>query len=202
MRQDMLNFVPGGAKNILDVGCGDGNFALLAKEVLNAEVWGIEIQPQAGEIAKSKIDKVIIGSFPDVVKELPVNYFDCIVFNDVLEHMPDPWNALERAKTCLSKAGAVVASIPNVRHYSTLYELLVKKDWAYKNSGVLDRTHLRFFTRKSIVRMFGNAGYELIKLEGIGQTKSLKYMVVNCFLMNTMSDAKYLKYVCVAHIKE
>ena len=81
---------------------------------------------------------------------LPDNNFDVVIFNDVLEHFENPWAVLENVKTKLNASGVVVASIPNVAYITNLVELILKKDWRYKpEGGILDKTHLRFFTKKS-----------------------------------------------------
>ena len=123
-RPEMLAFVPENSKKILDIGCGEGSFSLSMKNKFKAEVWGIEINPSAAEIAKKSLDKVIVGDIIKVISDTPNSYFDCIVFNDVLEHMSDPYAVLEIIKSKLTKNGVIVCSIPNVRHISVLKKLL------------------------------------------------------------------------------
>lgn len=196
-REDMLSFVPKESHKILDVGCGEGNFASLLKVDKVVEVWGVELDEVAGKIAQTKLDKVVIGDFQSSFNELPNKYFDCIIFNDVLEHLTDPYNELELTKELLSDNGSILCSIPNVRHYSVLFELLIKKDWEYKASGILDYTHLRFYTEKSIKRMFNSLDYKIVKMEGISATNSFKYKLINMLTFGFMSDTKYLKFACV-----
>ncbi|MGA9380414.1 MAG: class I SAM-dependent methyltransferase, partial [Phormidium sp.] len=149
-RHEMLKYVPEKACNILDVGCGCGNFGRLLKEKRPVKVWGVEFNEDAATLAAQKLDQVICGSFNSSLN-LPKNEFDCIIFNDVLEHLVDPFTALIYAKYLLREGGLVVASIPNIRHFDTIWDLLVNKNWQYTDSGILDRTHLRFFTQRSIV---------------------------------------------------
>ncbi len=197
-RPEMLKFIPQNAKTILDVGCGKGSFAKQLKTDSNKKVWGIEIEKQAGKIAQSKLDKVYIGNAAQIIKTLPNNFFDCIVFNDVLEHFVDPYKILTETKEKLAKKGTVVCSIPNVRYIATLKELLIKKDWQYRNEGILDKTHLRFFTKKSIVKMFNNLGYKVEIIKGINPHKSIKFTILNTVFLGQLSDTKYLQYACVA----
>ena len=96
---------------------------------------------------------------------LPDSYFDTIIFADVLEHFVDPSCILGQIKSKLSQHGEIIASIPNVRHWSVLRDLLEGR-WDYVDAGILDRTHLRFFTKSSLVEMFKTAGFCLEKIQG------------------------------------
>jgi 2-polyprenyl-3-methyl-5-hydroxy-6-metoxy-1,4-benzoquinol methylase len=158
----MERYVPLAARSVLDVGCLAGGFGQMLKmRRASIEVWGIEADPAAAEAARSRLDHVIEGAYPDAA---PARRFDCVVFNDVLEHLADPWAALEHAKSLLSPGGVVVASIPNVRYYRVSWSLLTRGKWEYGDGGVLDRTHLRFFTRQTVEELFRSCGYELREL--------------------------------------
>src|SRR4030067_687595 len=142
-----------------------GCFSGERRKTRQAEVWGIEADSNAAEKAKSKTDKVLHGDVNVLIDDLPDDYFDCIVSNDVLEHLVDPYEVLTRLKGKLSGKGVIVASIPNVRHISVLKDLILKKQWRYADDGILDRTHLRFFTRRSILGMFEGLGFERIPVK-------------------------------------
>ena len=161
-RDDMAPLVPEAATSILDVGCSTGNFGELLRTQRDAVLWGIDPTPPPMN-RPSPYDRRITGRFPE---DLPATEpFDCIVFNDVLEHMIDPWTVLAATRSFLSPDGIVVASIPNIRHLSVLAPLLVAGRWNYVDWGVLDRTHLRFFTRKSMIDLFEGAGYQVEHIE-------------------------------------
>jgi 2-polyprenyl-3-methyl-5-hydroxy-6-metoxy-1,4-benzoquinol methylase len=195
----MLEFVPEDSRRILEVGCGEGLFSEELKKTLQAEVWGIEADSNAAEKAKSKTDKVLHGDVNVLIDDLPDDYFDCIVCNDVLEHLVDPYEVLTRLKGKLSGKGVIVASIPNVRHISVLNELILKKQWRYADAGILDRTHLRFFTRRSILEMFDGLGFDVIRIKGINKTSSFrKFHLWNILCLGHLSDARYSQYACVA----
>jgi 2-polyprenyl-3-methyl-5-hydroxy-6-metoxy-1,4-benzoquinol methylase len=197
-RYEMAAYIPPTTKRVLDVGCGAGSFGKVLKESGVQEVWGIEYSKDAASIASKKLDKVIQGDIIDALSELPDGYFDVIVFNDVLEHLVDPYTVLSSLKKVLNKQGMVVASIPNVRHISVLKDLLWRKEWEYRDSGVLDRTHLRFFTRKSIVRMFTDAGYVCQKIEGINREYTPAFFLLNLLLLGNALDARFTQYSCMA----
>jgi 2-polyprenyl-3-methyl-5-hydroxy-6-metoxy-1,4-benzoquinol methylase len=200
-RPEIAALVPKNIKTILDVGCGEGDFLRLIREQTGAECWGIEMVPEICEKAKIRIDKILIGRIEDLIDSLPDSYFDCITFNDVLEHLLEPSMVLKIIEPKLSENGIIIASIPNVRSISNLYELLIKKDWEYKDAGILDSTHFRFFTQKSMKRMFENVGYKLLRQEGINGTTSWKFKILNFFTFGFFSDTKHTQFLCIASKK-
>lgn len=167
-RPEMLALFPNGAKRVLDVGCGAGAFGVELKKKAAAEVWGVEPDGKSFEKAVTRLDRAFHGFF-DEKTGLPENYFDCIFFNDVLEHMVDPASALRLAKKLLAPGGKVIASIPNIAHFPTIWHLVFGGEWRYAERGILDRTHLRFFTRDSIAQIFSENGFRVSKLEGINE---------------------------------
>ncbi|MCF6295542.1 MAG: class I SAM-dependent methyltransferase [Flavobacteriaceae bacterium] len=200
-RNEMLSFLPLDAKKILDVGCGNGTFAKAIKEINNAEIWGIELMADEAIEAKTILDKTFVGPCEDYIDDLPEGYFDAIYFNDVLEHLVDPYTVLQKIKSKLSPQGVVISSIPNIRYHSALVKLLFNKDFEYTDHGVMDKTHLRFFTKKSIYNMYTNLGYDVKKHVGINPTKSIKPFLYNIPLLFTATDIKYLQFATVAGIK-
>jgi 2-polyprenyl-3-methyl-5-hydroxy-6-metoxy-1,4-benzoquinol methylase len=197
-RSEMLTFVPSSAKRILDVGCGEGTFARNMKERRNAEVWGAELVPAIAQVASTQLDKVLCGDIMQQLRDLPDAYFDCITFNDVIEHLADPYTMLAAMKRKLSPEGVIVCSIPNVRSFRNLFELVIRGEWQYAEAGILDKTHLRFFTRKSIAEMFTSLGYEILRLEGINPTRSLRVTLFNIATLGFFNDTRYLQFACVA----
>jgi len=165
-RSEMLPFLPVQCRRVLEVGCGSGVFGETVRTKLGAEVWGVEPESAVAALAERRLDRVVNSKFPDDAV-LPEKYFDCVVFNDVLEHMAMPEAALTRAKQVLAPGGSVLASIPNVCHFPTLWRLVVAGEWEYTERGILDKTHLRFFTRSSITGFFAGNGFRLDALEGI-----------------------------------
>lgn len=198
VREEMLSFLPENFKTVLDVGCADGAFAKSIKNISGAEVWGVEYMPDEAEKASSKIDKVLSGAIEDCIDKLPNNYFDIIYFNDVLEHLVDPYTVLDKMKDKLSENGITISSIPNMRYHRALKELVIDKDWKYTERGTLDKTHLRFFTKKSIFRMFEEAGYNVTTHKGLNASKSLKPWLYNIPFLFTALDIRYLQFVTIA----
>lgn len=167
VRTDVLAHIPVGLEldQVLEVGCGEG-YALeyLKKERGAKHTTGIELFPEAAESAKSRVDFVINQSADDVLN-LPENTYDLILCLDVLEHLYDPWQLLSTLKKSLKPNGTVLASIPNVQHWSVVKMLLAGK-WTYTKAGLMDQTHIRFFTEKSIRRMFESAGFTIHNIDG------------------------------------
>jgi 2-polyprenyl-3-methyl-5-hydroxy-6-metoxy-1,4-benzoquinol methylase len=196
-RPEMLDFVPIEAKRILDVGCASGGFSASLKAARGAEVWGVEPDPESAARASERIDRVICGVF-DERTDFGSERFDCVVFNDVLEHMTYPQIALARAKQLLSPNGVVVASIPNVRHLSVVWDLAVRGKWEYQDAGILDDTHFRFFTQSSIVGMFERSGLTVRSCVGINEAVGRKFRLLNLFFPKRMSGMRYMQYAVVA----
>lgn len=201
IRHEMIQFLPSDANKILDVGCGNGAFAEALKDITNAEVWGIEYMEDQAKIALGKLDKVFSGPCENFLDELPDNYFDAIYFNDVLEHLVDPYMVLNKIKNKLTNNGVVISSVPNVRHHKTFLKTLFHKDWKYLDHGVMDRTHLRFFTGKSIRAMYEDLGYTVLLHKGLNKSKSIKPFLYNIPLLFTHMDIRNLQYATVASFK-
>jgi 2-polyprenyl-3-methyl-5-hydroxy-6-metoxy-1,4-benzoquinol methylase len=197
LRLDMLKYLPGHPEKSLEFGCGDGGFSTLLKEKFGAETWAVELDETAAHKAAEKLDKVINADALEAVRQLPDNYFDVVIFFDILEHLADPYNLLSEVKAKLTKEGTVIASIPNVRYWRVLVDLVVHGNWEYKSHGVLDKTHLRFFTRNSIRKMFEESGFEILTLEGIHSTHSKTFRIINAIFLNAIADARYKHFATV-----
>ena len=157
-RLDLLKHIPQGAQTILDVGCGTGALGVAIKEKCGnqIEVHGIEINSKVAKIAQNRLNTVQIGNIESLDLPYNPNFFDCIVYGDVLEHLVNPWEIIKKHKTILSKTGCMIASIPNIAHYKII-KMLKKGLWEYQDSGIMDKTHLRFFTKSTMLDLFVQA---------------------------------------------
>ena len=166
-RDDLLDLVPLNAERILDVGCSIGTVgeALKARNA-TVEVTGIEYDPDAAAEARKILDQVfqLDLNADSQSLDLPPAYFDCILFGDVLEHLIDPWGLLQKFVSHLRPGGIVIASLPNIRHIDTLFNLAVRGKWPYRDRGIHDRTHLRFFTLANIEDLFDSAGLNICEI--------------------------------------
>ncbi|HQA81613.1 MAG TPA: class I SAM-dependent methyltransferase [Methanoregulaceae archaeon] len=197
-RREMLPFVPLSVKRLLDIGCGAGTFGANIKARQNCEVWGIEMDAKQGQEASRILDKVIIGDAVGKLDEIPPSFFDCIVCNDLLEHLVDPFSFLKRLRRPMVSEGILVASVPNVRYYRVLKDLIIHRDWKYKEPGVLDIDHLRFFTRKSMIRMFTDGGWKIKTVTGINPTSSRTFRIMNLLLFGRLGDVCFRQFAIQA----
>ena len=160
VREDILALVPLGTRRLLDIGCGTGATARAAKDrVKIAEVWGIEWTEEASQVARSRLDRVLCEDVETCSVPVPDGYFDCIVCADVLEHTRDPWEVLRGLRRLLDPKGVLIVSLPNLRHFKPLYFLLTNQ-FEYEASGILDRSHLRFFTLHTMRKMLRDSKLE------------------------------------------
>lgn len=198
-RPEMLKYIPESASKILEVGCGEGVFCSALKRA-DREIWGVEMNPNAAQKATEVCQFVLEGDFNSIYDQLPKNEFDCIIFNDVLEHIYAPWETIRLVKSLLSTNGVLVTSIPNFRYIDNLItEILFRKDFRYKpEGGILDDTHIRFFTSKSMLRMFQEQGYEVLTHEGIRPCKSWKEKLFIALTFGFLKDARYKQFATVA----
>lgn len=198
-RKDLYPFIPQHLTKTLDVGCATGVFSRYLKQKYNNETWGIEMHQDSANVAKENLNKVLTGSFDEVKDKLPIDYFDCVFFNDVLEHMPYPEECLSFVKKNLSNQGVVFISLPNIRYIGVMREFILKKDWKYRDSGIMDKTHLRFFTKKSMVRMVESCGYSVQSIQGINSiSKFCLTSILNKLLFDYIEDTRFKQYVIIA----
>lgn len=196
-RPEMLEYIPESAERILEAGCASGLFGAQLKQRPNVEVWGIEYNSESAESAREKLDMVLAGDILQLTDHLPDAYFDCVIFNDVLEHLVDPFAVLLKVKSKLAKDGLIVCSIPNIRFFYTFKSFIISKQFRYEDAGIMDKTHLRFFTKNSIVEMFDSLGYRIVELRGINGINSWKFSLLNALSMGYLSDTRYLQFACV-----
>jgi SAM-dependent methyltransferase len=162
-RAEMLRYVPAVRRRALEIGCGEGNF--IASIPGCEETWGVE-PTHAGDKAKTKLTQVLQGPFEVVKDKLPAKYFDVIICNDVIEHMADHRAFLIEIKKYLVPGGMLIGSLPNVCFYDNLFRAIFDNDWEYQDCGVLDRTHIAFFTTKSFRRVLQETGYRALQIRG------------------------------------
>ena len=168
VNEDLLGLVPGGVERVVEVGCSSGAMgaAFLSRNP-DCEYIGIEVVPEYAEAARARVSEVVVADIErmeDRAFEI-LHPTDCWIFGDVLEHLYDPWKTLRRVRASLSENGCVVACIPNAQHWSVQGRLNTGI-FRYEDAGLLDRTHIRWFTRKTIIELFTSSGFEIEEMGG------------------------------------
>jgi 2-polyprenyl-3-methyl-5-hydroxy-6-metoxy-1,4-benzoquinol methylase len=190
---------------VLEIGCGDASLARLIIAELNCSVWAVEVNPEAAQKAKEVCQEVHVGDFLEVDNLFDNMKFDVILMLDVLEHVSEPQEMLLKAKDMLNEKGYVVCSIPNVAHYSVRLALLEGK-FDYNDYGLLDKTHVKFFYKDSIKKLFDDCGYEILSFrsvtKGLDDTEiKVDHKNINPELLSQLAndeDAKTYQYSVVA----
>ncbi|MGB2809079.1 MAG: class I SAM-dependent methyltransferase [Sedimentisphaerales bacterium] len=180
LRNDVVSAVPSDAECVLSVGCGTGfTEAELVKRSIR--VIGIEINHSAARIARQRGLTVLEGDVSEIDVDVAGELYDCLIYADILEHLPDPVAVLKRHVKCLKPNGIVYVSIPNFRHYSVFWQLFVRGHVNYVDAGILDCTHLRMTTRKMVLEWFEQAGLNLVQWKYLNNRKKAK-LISACFL--------------------
>lgn len=158
-RTQILDLIPKFSQRVLEIGCGSGQtLEMLKEKKLCKETVGIELFSEAADEARDKVDFVYCMDIEKGTMPEDIGMFDLILLLDILEHLINPWEVLTSlTKTHLAEGGRVIVSLPNARHFSLVLPLLFGK-FDYKERGILDKTHLRFFTRKSAAELLKSAG--------------------------------------------
>jgi SAM-dependent methyltransferase len=172
-------------------GLVDGSKMLL--ERLGCTVTGIEIDPIAAEDARPYCEHLIIGSIEtlDLAKELRDRRFDAITFADVLEHLYDPAETLKKVRAFLSEDGHLIASIPNIAHAAICWEIAHGR-FDYRKFGLLDNTHIRFFTKRNVALLFEEAGYQIVSWDRVTKSPQETEFGVHC---NSPQDQSFLDWI-------
>ena len=154
-RTEIAPLLPVRAARVLEIGCGAGQTVRWLRETGRIErAWGVELFESAAVLAREHFEEVIVGDAESLVDTVfEGKRFDLILCLDVLEHMVDPWKFLLRVQRALAPGGKLIISVPNIRCARVLWPLLMRGEWHYADDGILDRTHLRFFTRQSAIAL-------------------------------------------------
>jgi 2-polyprenyl-3-methyl-5-hydroxy-6-metoxy-1,4-benzoquinol methylase len=162
-RKELLAFLRphGPFETALDVGCAAGVFgASLVETGLVSACDGIEPVTAAATAAGSKLRRVWPGMLEEVADQVPWDGYNLIVMADVLEHLVDPWATLQRLGSQAATGCRLLLSVPNVRHYKVSFPLLFQGEFRYADFGIMDRTHLHFFTYASLMELLAESGWQ------------------------------------------
>ena len=173
-RTEVLPFLPSKLEKVLELGAASGaTFATIKQKHPNVWGYGIELDKEAAKTAEGVFDIVKTGYIEGVKFENDIapESLDLVLCMDILEHLVDPWAQVARIVPLMREGGRLIISVPNVRNFKFLMRLLFKGDFNYVDAGILDRTHLRFFTFETAQELGTRAG---LKPHYLGGTKPPK----------------------------
>ncbi len=177
-RTDLLRFLGQSERyeTALDVGCASGELGRLLVEHQSASmVDGVEVNRDAAELAKKVLRKVWMGTLEEFSQDIPWESYDLVVMADVLEHLLEPWDTLGFLFARCKPGCRLLLSVPNVRHHSVVFPLIFQGRFDYRDSGIMDRTHLHFFTRFSLQESVTRAGWQIRRESPNIKEKYLKW---------------------------
>jgi len=162
---DLLELIPLNSKKVIEIGCSSGALAREFKKRNNFVDWvGVEIDSTYAELAKRYCDKTLVLDIDVCVMDFYEQFADrdVWIFGDTLEHLKDPWSVLKLIRKTIPDNGSIVACIPNAQHWSLVIRMAIG-DFRYEDSGLLDKTHLRWFSRQTIMELFTTSGYKVVE---------------------------------------
>ncbi len=201
-RIELLDLIPNKLKNgnLLEIGAGRGNTLVYAKENSYAKyIYGVELCKIDNSFQKSKkIDHFLIADIEETELPYSENFFDVIICGDVLEHLVDPYTVLETIKRYLKDDGVLIVSLPNIREISVMKDIFFRGDFKYADSGILDKTHLRFFCKKNIVDLFTSKGYAIDIFPNFANVHNSKRRFLDKITFHLLEEFMTVQYFIIA----
>lgn len=199
VRSEVLPLLPFEKGRILEIGCGSGATLNYLKDHHKIS-WagGAEYSPLAANEARKTLDQVWEGDVEkiDLEADIAAGSLDAVLCMDVLEHLVDPWAVVERLHKLLKPGGVLISNLPNIRHHKIVWALLFKGQWKYEESGILDRTHLRFFVKETMIDLMECSGLHCDHVEAVPALKPWKnkwiYSKLTFGFMEDLYPAGYL----------
>lgn len=170
---EVLKLIPDATNRVIEIGCSSGALAREFKKIHPDVDWvGVEIDPDYAELARRYCDTTVVRNLDECDQDFYKSYSDrdCWIFADVLEHFKDPWVVLKNIRSVIPSGGCIVACIPNAQNWNLIARLAIG-DFRYEDMGLLDRTHLRWFTRQTIYELFEGQGFKITK----GMTRTFQH---------------------------
>ncbi len=200
-RTEIAELLPTRAGRVLEVGCGRGATLAWLKRTGRCEhTTGIELFDDAAEAARVVVDRVEAGNAESLLAVVArAGRFDVVLCLDVLEHLVDPWAFVARICDVLAPGGVLIVSVPNVRHWRVSAALLFGGRWRYADAGVLDRTHLRFFTRESARELVAQPSLKLVACEASRPPMGSMGGFANAATLGLLRDLFAVQFLVAAH---
>jgi len=192
-RRGLISHIPAGEHCVLEVGCAEGKTgARLKSEGRASKVVGLELNHEIALRAEENLDCVICGDIEKIQVPEPYGKYDYVLLGDVLEHLVDPWGAIEKLKLSLSSQGTIVFSVPNIRNWTVLFPLVFKGKWEYERHGIMDTTHLRFFTKRTCRKLVEEVDMRLISISPEGSRVANKFHRLHLSLLVDFTAVQYV----------
>jgi SAM-dependent methyltransferase len=184
----LLELIKSEPKKVLEIGCATGQTLQYVKSIGAELAVGVEIFPDVAEVANShaEVDRIIVGNIEELELDYPEDYFDLIIAGFVIEHVADPWSVMKKIHCYLRPGGQLVGSLPNVRHFSVLTPLIFQGKWEYQDEGIMDWTHLRFFTKSTILDLLTSTGFQSTQI--CCEINARRYRFLNFLTLNLLRD--------------
>lgn len=184
---------------VLEIGCGTGATTRWLRATGRIDsAWGMELMPAAANEARAHFQDVVVGDAEVLISSAYSGMmFDLMLCLDVLEHMVDPWQFLKTATTLLAPGGQLIISVPNIRCARVLLPLLLRGQWNYAEDGILDRTHLRFFTRDTAIALATSSGLNADRCIGLPKPNT-RLAKVDRWTFGRLSEFTSLQYLVSA----
>ena len=201
-RNDTLSLLPRKINRLLEIGCGSGNTLKYIKDNYQCD-WacGVELVHEAAEIACSKVNLVIEGDIENIDLPIEPETLDVILCLDVLEHLINPWEVMSKLDVLLKPNGVIIASIPNVRNFHVILPLIFRGEWEYLDMGILDKTHLRFFTRSTAIKLIESSGLKVDVIKETGFEYGCKTWLANLATLSIFKQFFVVQYLIRAKKK-
>lgn len=197
-RSDLVDLLPSINGSYLEIGCGSGSTLEYIKSKGASYVAGIDINKDAITTAKNRgLDFAEVVNIEEAELPFSKEFFDCIICADVIEHLYNPWNILKNLALYLKQGGYVLLSIPNIKHYTILKDLILNDDWRYTELGILDSSHIRFFTFKEINKLINYANLRIITVHSV-KAESNKFKFINTLMLNRLNSFSTVQYYILA----
>jgi 2-polyprenyl-3-methyl-5-hydroxy-6-metoxy-1,4-benzoquinol methylase len=197
-RTEVANILPDGLNRVLEIGGAAGAFAWLLRSEHGAEVWSVEIREHLRPYLEERADRALIGDCLEIMPTLEAGSFDLVTFNDVLEHLVDPRAALNEAHRLTGPNGLIAGSLPNIQYWKGVRSIARDGDFPEEDSGLFDRTHMRWFTRKKIHRVLGECGWKIETMFGINGEYSRMLSLANKATRGRFEDMRHLQFAFLA----
>lgn len=196
VRKDIAPLLPKQAPLVLEIGCGAGATLQWLKQTKVAQTtMGIELSNAAAQVASQRVDKIMEGPLEGWLPGIADNSVDLVLCLDVLEHLVDPWATMQELYRIVRPGGSVIVSLPNVRNHRVVLPLLFKGDWTYQDAGIMDRTHLRFFTEAGAKALACHGGFNLASHVSTGIRRGDKDYWRNALTLGLLSPLFVFQYV-------